>query len=150
MGQSLVRNFVHIVFSTKHREPYIQACYEKRLHGYLWGICAGLECEPIKIGGYTDHVHLLCMLSKKVALMKLLEDLKSDSSRWMKTIDVGLKDFYWQNGYGAFSVNSGEVDRVVAYIGDQKKHHDGLTFQNEYRGILKGYGMQYDERFVWD
>jgi putative transposase len=105
MGQSLVKNYVHIVFSTKHTKALIHPPYEEELHAYLGGICKKLECTPIKVGGYTDHIHILCMLSKKIALIKLLEELKSHSSRWMKTKDKSLNNFYWQEGYGAFSVN---------------------------------------------
>src|SRR6266498_3290153 len=123
MGQSLVKNYVHIVFSTKHREPMIYSPYEEELHNYLGGICKKLECHPIKIGGYTDHIHILCMLSKKIALMKLLEEVKSNSSKWIKTKDDSLKNFYWQDGYGAFSVNPSEIDTVINYIANQHAHH---------------------------
>lgn len=150
MGQSLVKNYIHIVFSTKYRIPIIHAPYENELHSYLGGICKKLECHPIKIGGYTDHVHILCMLSKKIALMKLLEEVKSHSSKWMKTNDDLLKNFYWQDGYGAFSVNPSEVDTVINYIANQKEHHSKKTFQDEYRAILEKYKVEYDERYVWD
>lgn len=102
MGQSLVKNYIHLIFSTKNRAPIILPKYESELHSYLGGICKNLDCQPIKIGGYTDHIHILCMLSKKIALMKLLEEVKSHSSKWMKTKDELLKNFYWQDGYGAF------------------------------------------------
>jgi putative transposase len=98
MGQSLVKNYIHIIFSTKHRQPIILPEYENELHSYLGGTCKNLDCQPIKVGGYTDHIHILCMLSKKIALMKLLEELKSHSSKWMKTKDELLKNFYWQDG----------------------------------------------------
>ena len=150
MSQSLANNYIHIVFSTKHRVPFIQAPFEQELHGYLGGICNNMECNPIKIGGYTDHIHMLCMLSKKIALMKLLEEVKSHSSKWMKTKDESLKSFYWQDGYGAFSVNSVEVDKVTKYINNQHEHHKEITFQDEYRAILKKYKVRYDERYVWD
>jgi putative transposase len=150
MGQSLVKNYVHIIFSTKHRQPLIQQSVENELHRYIGGICSEMECPPIKIGGCTDHVHLLCMLSKKIALMKLLEEVKSHSSKWIKTKNVGLKNFYWQNGYGAFSVNPSEIDKVIAYIENQKEHHRKKTFQDEYRAFLKKYKVEYDERYIWD
>lgn len=150
MGQSLVKNYMHIVFSTKHRQPMIHPPFESELHSYLAGICKNMECQPIKVGGYTDHVHILCMLSKKIALMKLLEEMKSHSSKWMKTKDVSLKDFYWQDGYGAFSVNPSEVDNVIAYIENQHEHHRKKTFQEEYRAFLDKYQIEYDERYVWD
>jgi REP element-mobilizing transposase RayT len=90
------------------------------------------------------------MLSKKIALTKLLEELKSHSSKWMKTKDESLKYFFWQDGYGAFSVNPTEVDIVIAYIDNQQKHHSKKTFQQEYRAFLKKYKVEYDERYVWD
>lgn len=150
MGQSLVNNYVHIIFSTKNREHLIQPPYEDELHSYLAGICKQSACTPIKIGGYTDHIHILCMLSQKIALMKLMEELKSHSSKWIKTKDERLKNFYWQSGYGAFSVNPTELDKVVAYIGNQHEHHKTKTFQDEYRAFLKKYNVQYDERYVWE
>ena len=150
MGQSLVKNYVHIVFSTKYRTPLIHPTYELELHAYLGGICKALECQPIKIGGYIDHVHILCMLSKKIALMKLLEEVKSHSSKWIKTKDISLNNFYWQDGYGAFSVNPAQTERVIAYIENQHEHHRKKDFQNEYRAYLKKYNVEYDERYVWD
>jgi putative transposase len=150
MPQSLVKNYVHLIWSTKYREHLIHAPAEEELHAYLGGICKRMECHPIKIGGYTDHVHVLCMLSKKIALMKLLEEVKSHSSKWMKTKGEDLSNFYWQDGYGAFSVNPADIDRVIAYIAYQKEHHSKITFQDEYRAILKRYKVEYDERYVWD
>lgn len=150
MGQSLVKNYIHIVFSTKHRAELIHPPVQDELYSYIGGICNEMECPPIKIGGYTDHVHILCMLSKKIALMKLLEEVKSHSSKWMKTKGSDLKNFYWQNGYGAFSVNPSDIDRVIAYIENQKEHHRKKTFQDEYKAFLKKYKIEYDERYVWD
>lgn len=151
MPQSLVKNYVHIVFSTKHRQPLIHMPVEAELHSYLGGVCNKLDCQVIKVGGYTDHVHILCMLSKKIALVKLMEVLKSYSSKWIKTKGPAYANFYWQEGYGAFSVNPSEVDRVIAYIGNQHNHHHKQkTFQEEYRSFLKKYDVQYDERYVWD
>lgn len=150
MAQSLVKNYLHIVFSTKHRQPLIIPAIAPELYAYIGGICNNLECSPVKIGGYTDHIHILCMLSKKIALIKLLEEIKSHSSKWIKTKDEGLKNFYWQNGYGAFSVNPSEIDIVIKYIGNQAEHHRKKTFQDEYRAFLKKYKVEYDERYVWD
>lgn len=150
MGQSLVKNYVHIVFSTKHRAHLIKEPVQSELYSYIGGICNNLECTPIKIGGYSDHVHVLCMLSKKIALMKLLEEIKSHSSKWIKTKDESLKNFYWQNGYGAFSVNPAQVDVVSAYIANQEEHHRKKNFQEEYKAFLEEYEAEYDERYVWD
>ena len=148
MGQSLVKNYIHIVFSTKYRQPLITDDIEGELHAYLGGICKKLECHPLKVGGYTDHIHILCMLSRKITLMKLLEEIKSHSSKWVKTKGDNFKDFYWQNGYGAFSVKPSEVDVVIRYIANQKEHHSKKTFQREYKAYLKKYDVEFDERYV--
>lgn len=150
MGQSLVKNYIHLVFSTKHRQHLIHPPVEEELHSYLGGICKNLGCQPLKLGGCTDHIHMLFMLSQKVALMKVVEEVKSHSSKWIKTKGEGYENFYWQDGYGAFSVNPRQVDRVIAYIANQKEHHGKKTFQDEYRGFLKRYKVDYDERYVWD
>lgn len=150
MGQSLVQNYLHIVFSTKHRQELIHPPVETELHAYLGGICKRLECTVLKVGGYTDHVHILCMLSKKIALMKLVEELKSHSSKWIKTKGQGYEHFYWQDGYGAFSVSPSGVDNVVAYIARQHEHHSGISFKDEFRKFLNEYEIEYDERYVWD
>ncbi len=150
MGQSLVQNYIHLVFSTKHRMPLITPSIEAELYAYLAGICNNLDCKAIKIGGHLDHVHILCKLSKKVALIKLLEELKSHSSKWIKTKGHEFDNFYWQDGYGAFSVNPSEVDVVINYIENQKEHHQTKTFQDEYRQFLKKYQVEFDEKYVWD
>jgi REP element-mobilizing transposase RayT len=150
MGQSLVKNYIHIVFSTKNRQPLIHPPVEEELHTYLGGICNNLDCTAIKVGGYTDHIHILCMLSKKIALIKLIEEIKSHSSKWIKAKGADYQSFYWQDGYGAFSVKPSEIDNVIAYINNQHEHHSEKTFQNEYRAILKEFNVEYDERYVWD
>lgn len=150
MGQSLVKNYIHIIFSTKNRVSLINSTYEKELHKYLGGICNNLGCPPIIIGGYNDHVHILTLLSKQIPLMKLLEELKANSSKWMKTKDESLSNFYWQVGYGAFSVNPAQLNLVIEYIENQHEHHKTVTFQEEFRGFLERYKVEFDERYLWD
>ena len=120
MPQSLVKNYVHLIFSTKYREHLIYPPVEDELYAYLGGECKRLECQPIKIGGYTDHIHILCMLSKKIALMKLLEQIKSNSSKWMKTKGKELEGFYWQdarlNGTGPSLKNNDDSPSLFATI----------------------------------
>ena len=150
MSQSLVKNYIHIIFSTKHRQPLITPSIESELHKYLGGICNNLECIPIKIGGYTDHIHVLCLLSKKITLINLLGELKAHSSKWIKTKNDTFKNFYWQDGYGAFSVNPAETEVVRSYIEKQHELHQEKNYQDEYRAFLKKYIVEYDERYVWD
>jgi putative transposase len=150
MGQSLVQIYTHIVFSTKHRQSLITPLIEHELHRYIGGVCKALECYPVIVGGYCDHLHILCLLSKKVAVVKLVSEIKTSSSKWVKMRGDSFADFYWQDGYGAFSVRSAEVDFLKGYIERQHKHHSECTFQNEYRSLLKNYQIEFDERYVWD
>jgi putative transposase len=150
MPQSFVRNFVHITFSTKHRRHMIDKEIEQELWAYLGGICKNLDSFPMAVGGYSDHVHVLCNLSKKMALMDLMEELKAHSSKWVKTKGYKYHDFYWQNGYGAFSVDHRGIEIVQRYIHNQEEHHRKKTFQEEYLEFLREYEMEYDERYMWD
>jgi REP element-mobilizing transposase RayT len=147
MGQSLVKNYVHIVFSTKNREAFILPEYEQALYAYVGGLCKQHNCDVLAIGGHLDHIHILCLLSKTMALSKLMEVVKSNSSKWMK---FKHHNFYWQNGYGAFSVNPTETEHVVSYIQNQHAHHTHRSFQEEFRYFLQKYQIEYDERYVWD
>lgn len=150
MSQSLALLCTHLIFSTKHRQPFIDDAIEPTLHEYLGAVCKELECLPLVVGGYTDHVHILCLLSKKIALMDLLEEVKKRSSKWIITQGSGYSNFYWQGGYGAFSVNPAERDVVIKYISNQHEHHKNIAFQDEYRIFLKKYNVDFDERYVWD
>lgn len=150
MGQSLSKIYIHITFSTKHRYPFIDNDIKDRLFDYLGGICKELECHPVQIGEHQDHVHILCLLSKKVALVQLIEAIKKGSSKWIKGIDTKYSKFYWQEGYGAFSVSPKQTDKVTTYIMNQEEHHKRQAFQDELRTFLNQYKIEYDERYVWD
>jgi len=150
MPQSLVKNYIHITFSTKNRIKLINSNIQNELFKYLGGTCRELESPPIQIGGNSDHVHLLVNLSRKIPLMTLVEKIKSHSSGWIKTKGASFQNFYWQHGYGGFSVNPKQIDVVQQYILKQEVHHKKLSFQDEYRKFLKDYEIEYDERYVWD
>ena len=150
MPQSLAKNYVHLIWSTKNREPIIDKNIKDDLHAYMAGICNKLECYAMEIGGIEDHVHIVCKLFRKLPLMKLIEEVKSHSSKWMKTKGDQYQNFYWQNGYGAFSVNPKEIDVVINYIKNQEEHHKKQTFQDEYKAFLNQYKIEYDERYMWD
>ncbi|HEV3384434.1 MAG TPA: IS200/IS605 family transposase [Gemmata sp.] len=148
MPQSLARNVVHLVYSTKNREPFIVASLRDRLFAYLAGTLNELGCPAISVGGVADHVHLLFVLSKTVALSKAVEEVKKSSSKWMK--ENGEPRFYWQNGYGAFSVSASNEEKVTAYIANQEVHHRTKSFQDEFREFLKKHRIEWDEQYVWD
>lgn len=150
MPQSLARNLIHLVYSTKNRRSFISENVREQLFAYQAGIFKQWESPAIVIGGIDDHVHALFSLSKNFALKKVVEEVKKGSSRWMKTQGERFQDFYWQTGYGAFSVSQSNVDTVVKYIETQAEHHRLVTFQDELRALLKRHDIAFDERYVWD
>ncbi|GHT24876.1 hypothetical protein AGMMS4957_18680 [Bacteroidia bacterium] len=149
MAQSLSKVYVHITFSTKNRYPFIDNQIKKELWTYIGGVCKALEYNPVRVGGHSEHVHICCLLSKKITQIKLLEEVKKESSKWIKTKGKAYEKFYWQDGYGIFSVNSSEIETVVKYIDNQEEHHQKRTFQEELLAFLKKYNVEYDERYLW-
>jgi putative transposase len=150
MPQSLFKILAHVVFSTKHRADLIAPEIENPLFGYIHGIVENNGSKLIIAGGTANHVHLLISLGKKTDVPDLIGDIKRDSSGWIKKQDARFKDFYWQQGYGAFSIGQSQVETVINYIKRQKQHHAKQDFEYEFRGILKKYEIDYDERYVWD
>jgi REP element-mobilizing transposase RayT len=148
MSQSLARNAVHLIFSTKNREPLIAPNARDQLFAYLAGTLNAIDCPAIRVGGVADHVHLLFMLSKNLALSKAVEEVKKESSKWAKQ-HVNAK-FYWQGGYGAFSVSASMEETVSIYIENQEQHHKKTTFQDELREFFRKHGVPYDEDHLWD
>jgi putative transposase len=148
MPQSLARNLIHLVFSTKNRAPLISPTIRQRLFGYLAATLNELNCSSIVVGGVADHVHLFFVLARTITLSKVVEEVKKSSSKWMK--EEGEPRFYWQSGYGAFSVSTSNEQAVVDYITLQEEHHQKMSFQEEYRGFLQKHKIEWDERFVWD
>jgi putative transposase len=151
MPQSLVQIYVHLVFSTKHRQPSLRdRALRDRMHAYLAGICNNQDSPSLRVGGADDHVHILCRLSKTIDVSALIRELKRDSSKWIKDQDARRKDFHWQDGYGAFSVSPSHVDALTQYIATQEEHHRQESFQDEFRRLCRKYGVEIDERYVWD
>ena len=150
MPQSLSYVYLHITFSTKNRCPVIDDGVRQPLWAFISGICKTLECHALRVGGHTDHIHICCLLSKKVTQIELLQEIKRKSSMWMKNQGGQYSEFYWQDGYGVFSVNPSEVETVVGYIDAQQERHKKLTFQEEFLLFLKKYKVTYDERYLWE
>ncbi|QDT68316.1 Transposase IS200 like protein [Planctomycetes bacterium MalM25] len=150
MAQSLANVIVHLVFSTKHRVPLIDASVEADLHAYLAGVAKHLDCQPHKIGGVEDHVHVACSLARTIAVADLVQELKQSSSKWIKIRSDACGSFAWQNGYGAFSVSQSHLEALRRYVATQREHHRQQTYQEEFRTLLERYRIDYDERYVWD
>jgi len=150
MAQTLVSLLTHIVFSTKHREDLITPTVEPHLYAYLGGITKDYGTQLLAAGGTANHVHLLVSQSKTMALSDLLEEIKKSSSKWIKTQGAEFARFHWQDGYGALSIGASQSPAVRAYLARQKQHHRKISFQEEFVALLEKYGIEYDERYLWN
>jgi REP element-mobilizing transposase RayT len=148
MPQTLSFNLVHLVFSTKHRAPLITDDIRSNLHAYLAGTARRLDCECFRVGGVADHVHLAVKLATMRTAAKVVSEIKTGSSAWMK--EQGVGKFAWQRGYGLFSVGPADIGALIQYIDGQAAHHRKRSFQDEMRAFLEKYHMAFDERYVWD
>lgn len=150
MPQSLSAVYLHAVFSTKERRPFLSD-RELRLslNGYLGEISKRLECAPLRVGGVEDHVHILVRLGRTVTQADWIKELKRASTLWLKSKPV-TSDFSWQGGYGCFSVSVSNLDAVTAYIDNQEEHHKKHSFQDEFRALLRKHGETWDEKYLWD
>ncbi|MBX7062402.1 MAG: transposase [Pyrinomonadaceae bacterium] len=147
MPQSLVKILVHVVWSTKDRVRMIPADLEPQLFGYISGIIKNNSGRMIIAGCDADHIHILTSIGR-ADISKLVGDIKRETSKWMK--EQGVAKFYWQRGYGAFSIGQSQVVNVSGYIRSQKEHHKRQTFQDEFRALCQRYEVEIDERYCWD
>jgi putative transposase len=150
MPQSLSSVLVHLVFSTKNREPWLREAIESELYAYATTVLKNLGCPALAINGTADHVHALFHLSRTKTIAEVVEELKTSTSKWIKTKGGDLKGFHWQTGYSAFSVSQSYVAIVTDYIRRQKEHHARQSFQDEFRALLQRHEIAFDERYVWD
>jgi putative transposase len=150
IAQSLSSILIHLVFSTKHREPLITHAIEFELYAYLSGIFNNCKSPSLLINGMPDHVHALFKLHRTYTLSDVVEEVKRSSSKWIKSKGRELNSFQWQAGYGAFSIGQSNLASVKRYIAEQKEHHKERNFKDEFRALLKKYEVEYDERYTWD
>jgi putative transposase len=148
--QSLAKNLIHLVFSTRHREPRLAEVVREPLCAYAGGILRDLDSPAIAINAWRDHLHVLFSLSKNQPLSQVVMELKRASSKWLKTRGTEFANFHWQAGYGAFSLGQSGVAEAIAYIAQQPEHHRRKTFEEELRALLKLYQLEFDERHLWD
>jgi putative transposase len=150
MPQSLARLYIHLIFNTKHRKPLLTDAVRDSLHAYMAKILQNFGCSPVLVNSVEDHVHILLELARTVSVSQAVEEVKTTSSRWIKTQGQEFAGFAWQSGYGAFSVSASSIASVRRYIADQREHHRAKPFQEEYRAFLRRHGVAFDERYVWD
>jgi REP element-mobilizing transposase RayT len=151
MPQSLANVLLHIVFSTKHRQPFLNdESIRNELHAYSLTVLKSLDSPSLAINSVADHIHILCNLSRKIAIADLVEELKTSTSKWLKTKDPSLHDFHWQSGYGVFSVSQSKRPDIIHYIHHQQEHHRRINYQDEFRQLCAKHNLEIDERYVWD
>ena len=150
MPQSLTQLYTHLVFSTKHRQPFLDEDIQTRVHAYLATIIRNLDSRYVVVGGVADHVHILFDMGKMHASVEFVENVKRESSKFIKTLGAKYQNFYWQRGYGMFSVSPTHKNDVETYIRNQEEHHRQKTFQEELREFLDRYGIEFNEEYVWD
>ena len=150
MPQSLSQVILHIVFGTKERRPWLDLEIRPRMHAYLATVCRDCGCEAYRVGGTADHVHLAARLPRTISQAELLEEIKKTSSAWIKRQGSQYGGFFWQGGYGDFSIGWSQLEELIRYIDRQEQHHRTQTFEQEYRELLRKYHVEFDERYVWD
>jgi REP element-mobilizing transposase RayT len=150
MSQSLARVYLHAIFSTKNREPVLDAVWRDELFHVLGGTANNLGCQSLIVGGTADHAHMLFLLGHTITLADAIGKIKSTSSLWVNQRHPELSPFHWQSGYGVFSVSQSSVEAVRNYIRDQESHHARQSYQDELREWLRRYHVEWDERYVWD
>ncbi len=150
MAQSYAKLYLHVIFATKYRVPSLVPEIQPEVYKYCGGICKKLGCMPIKIGGYLDHAHLFCSISRTISVAYFVQIIKQSSSTWIKTLGNEYKNFSWQRGYGAFSVSYSGLQPLTRYIINQNEHHKKITLKEEYISWLKKYDIDFDERYLFD
>ena len=151
MPQSLSAVYLHLVFSTKDRRPFLRdKTVRDALHAYIGGVSKTLDCPPLIVGGVEDHVHLLCRFARTITQAEWVKELKRISNGWLKEHGRDYADFEWQGGYVDFSVSQSNLEQVEQYIANQEEHHRKTTFQDELRTLLRKHEIEFDERYVWD
>ncbi len=150
MPQSLAQIYLHLVFGTKNRSPWVRDAVRDSLHSYIARVLTNLGCKAVLINSVDDHIHLLFGLGRTVSVSHVVEEVKSSSSKWLKTQPCVDSGFGWQSGYGVFSVSASNIGAVRDYVAKQREHHHVRSFQDEVRVMLQKHGVEYDERYVWD
>ena len=148
MPLSLSNIILHIVFSTKNREPSLDTDTQQKIYAYFVKAFADHKCPIYKIGGTKDHIHIACSFARTLTVGDLIRDVKISSTKWIK--EKTLKEFSWQKGYGVFSVSQSQLSKLENYIGTQKEHHRQKSFQEELLELLQKHHVSYDENYLWD
>lgn len=151
MSQSISSIYIHTTFSTKGREPWINEKVRNNLHAYIAAILKNLDSPALIVNSMPDHIHMLLRISKTITIADVIEEVKKSSSKWIKVQPGGVSSFYWQRGYGAFSVSGSHMGVVSSYIANQKEHHKKMSYREEVERLIKKYRVtEYEPEYYWD
>jgi putative transposase len=149
MPQSFGSLHYHIIFSTKHRHPWITSNIQTRLSEYIGGILDKQSCQLVAAGSMPDHVHLLASLPRTMAVSDAVRSIKSNSSGWIHD-ELRIADFAWQTGFAAFTISFSNIPQVKTYLANQEQHHRRVSFQEEFLEFLRRQELEWDDRYVWE
>ena len=142
--------YIHVIFAVKGRASLISEHWEQALYKYMRGIISNKGQKPLAINGAYDHIHFLIGMKPTCCLSDLVREIKKSTNTWINDNKLTHTLFAWQEGFGAFSYSHADLDRVIAYITDQKEHHKKLSFKIEYLGMLKDFGVYYKEDYLFE
>ena len=149
MSQSLSQIYLHIIFHVKTTSPKIKDEHLDRVHSYIGQLVNATGSRALRVGGVEDHVHVVCTLSRDGMVSHLVEEVKRNSSRWIKSLDAHYTQFAWQGGYAAYSISQSVLDMAIKYVDNQREHHKKLSYRDEYIQFLKLYKVEYDEKYIF-
>jgi len=150
MPQSLSQILLHIVFSTRDRKKLLQSTFKKDLYSYIVGICRSNDSKCYRVGGTENHIHIACTLPRTIAVSKFIAEIKASSSRWINKNHMNEEKFYWQAGFGVFSLGISQLKILTNYIDNQEEHHKEKSFQEEFKILLDKYSVEFQEEYLWN
>ena len=150
MANTYTQLYVMFVFAVKDRQNLIAGKHEKEIHKYISGIIIAHTQQLICINGTSDHIHILASIKPDKSISELMREVKSNTSKWINEKKWFLGKFHWQTGFGAFSYSRSQLNDVIKYIENQKEHHKRISFKEEYKKLLESFGIDYDEKYIFE
>ncbi|WP_439490873.1 IS200/IS605 family transposase [Algoriphagus sp.] len=149
MPNTYTQIHIHLIFAVKFRKAQIQPSWKERLHQYLTGIIQANKHKVLQIESMPDHIHILFGMRPDQSLSSLIQNVKTESSKWINVNKLSSSKFHWQDGFGAFSYSKSQLPQVIKYIQNQEEHHSKKTFIEEYKSILDAFDLDWDEKYIF-
>jgi len=149
MPNTYTQIHIQFVFAVKYRRALIAPEWKERLHQYITGIFQQNDHKMLQINSMPDHMHILVGFRPAQSISSMIQNVKTESSKWIQHQKLCDSKFAWQEGYGAFSYSKSHVQRVIRYIENQEKHHQKISFLDEYRKLLRAFEVEYDDKYLF-